>query len=276
MIDCSRERLALLREAALIRQLLGSGVTALGRADYVEIGEYYTAFFGLSTGLERLAKLIVVADHAISNGGQFPKPALVSDYGHNLKRLVDRVDQIAQEQKLNLDYPRPSTVISAKMIECLDAFAAANRGRYANFATLGDPDLGPEEPIKKWWNEVAQLILKEHYDKKTEERDNMQAKTVEQMLSLAIVHQINETGDIIEDVWSGSIRSMQADVVQRYGRYYALTIVRWLADLFSKLAIQACRAHENNAFFGVWEPFIKYTLDDSLLRRYKIWPLKEG
>ena len=178
----SPKRRALLREAALIRQLLGSGVTALGRADYAEIGEYYIAFFGLSTGLERLAKLIVVADYAISNGGQFPKQALVCNYGHNLKQLADAVDQLAQKQKLNLDYPRPATVISAKMIECLHAFADANRGRYANFATLGDPNLGAEEPIKKWWNEVAELILKEHYDREAKERDNAQAKIMEQML----------------------------------------------------------------------------------------------
>ena len=80
----SPERHALLREAALIRHLLGSGVTALGRANYAEIGEYYIAFFGLSTGLERLAKLIVVADYAISNSRQLPKQKIVSNYGHNL------------------------------------------------------------------------------------------------------------------------------------------------------------------------------------------------
>jgi hypothetical protein len=35
----------------------------LGRANYAnKFGEYYTAFFGLSIGLERLAKLVLVAD----------------------------------------------------------------------------------------------------------------------------------------------------------------------------------------------------------------------
>jgi hypothetical protein len=73
----SAERRALLREAALVRHLLGSGVTALGRADYATgLGEYYSAFFGLSIGLERLAKLVLVADYAISNHSQMPPQAL--------------------------------------------------------------------------------------------------------------------------------------------------------------------------------------------------------
>ena len=42
-------------------------------------------------------------------------------------------------------------------------FADASRGRYANFAALGDPKLGQEEPIRKWWGDVAELILEEQY-----------------------------------------------------------------------------------------------------------------
>jgi hypothetical protein len=62
---------ALRREATLVRQLVGAGVTALGRANYADKkGDYYTAFFGLSIGLERLVKLILVADYAISNSGR--------------------------------------------------------------------------------------------------------------------------------------------------------------------------------------------------------------
>ena len=57
---------AIEREAALVRHLVGSGATALGRANYADnIGEYYTAFFGLSVGVERLAKLILVRTNGV-------------------------------------------------------------------------------------------------------------------------------------------------------------------------------------------------------------------
>ena len=64
---------AISRECALVRHLIGSGVTALGQANYADKrGEYYTAFFGLSVGLERLAKLILVADYAITKAAECP------------------------------------------------------------------------------------------------------------------------------------------------------------------------------------------------------------
>src|SRR6185312_6445731 len=152
------------REAALVRHLIGSGTTALGRANYADkIGEYYTAFFGLSVGLERLAKLILVADHAISNNGQMPAEDVVRRYGHKLIDLMDAAHTAATKHALKLRYSRPTTAINMKIVECLDAFADAGRGRYANFAALGDPNLGREEPINKWWGEVAELILKEYY-----------------------------------------------------------------------------------------------------------------
>ena len=108
------------REAALVRHLVGSGATALGRANYADnIGEYYTAFFGLSVGVERLAKLILVADYAISNGGQMPGQAVVRKFGHKLVELTDAADPVAEKHKLTLIFPRPTDAIGAKIVECL-------------------------------------------------------------------------------------------------------------------------------------------------------------
>ncbi len=138
------------RETSLVRHLLGSGVTALGRANYANtIGEYYTAFFGLSVGLERLTKLILVADYAISHAGLMPEERVFRKFGHKLIDLTNAANVTAQNHTLALAYSRPITVVSAKMIECLDGFADASRGRYANLATLGDPSLHLEEPIQQ-------------------------------------------------------------------------------------------------------------------------------
>ena len=152
---------ALRHEVALVRHLLGSGVTALGRASYgSKIGEYYTAFFGISVGLERLSKLIQVADRAISNNGQMPGERIIRGFGHKIVMLANVVETVTQKHRLKLTYPRPTYAISKKCLECLDAFADANRGRYANFATIDDPHLGVEEPLSKWWAEVAESIFK--------------------------------------------------------------------------------------------------------------------
>jgi hypothetical protein len=264
------------REAALVRHLIGSGATALGRANYADqIGEYYTAFFGLSVGLERLAKLILVADHAISNGGAMPAEKAIRQFGHKLANLMDAADKINVKHSLKLRFPRPADPISLKIVECLDAFADAGRGRYANFAALGDPNLGKEEPIRKWWGEVAELILKEHYygrpaQKRVEER----AKLVDALMSpVSMVLQINEAGDAMQDALTASIRTGQTELVQRYGRYHALTVVRWLSEVFSELSRSAAHKHNVDAFYAVWEYFQTYTVEDAFLKTRKNWPL---
>jgi hypothetical protein len=86
-------------------------------------GEYYTAFFGLSVGLERLAKLILVADYAIAHEGQMPSEKIIRQFGHKLVDLTNAADAISQKHALNLNYPRPKSSISTKTVECLDAFA---------------------------------------------------------------------------------------------------------------------------------------------------------
>lgn len=260
---------AIRREATLVRHLVGSGVTALGRASFADkFGEYYTAFFGLSVGLERLCKLALVADHAISHNGRMPEESVVRRFRHKLVDLTDAVDAVAQNHKLTLKYPRPLTAISVKIIECLDAFADASRGRYANFAAIGDPKLGQEEPIRKWWGDVAELILEERYfGKHAQECVEDAARVVDTLLSPATVLYFNETGETMQDILSSSIRAQQTAIVQEYGRYYALTVVRWLADVFLHLSDLT----NSSVFFGMLDFFHIYIVDDKLLRTRRVW-----
>ncbi len=265
------------REAALVRHLLGSGVTGLGKANYADkAGEYYIAFFGLSIGLERLAKLTLVADYAIMENGEMPDKQYLKKFGHKIYELLNAVDDISKNRNLQLKYGRPTNEISAAIINCLDAFADAGRGRYANFAALDDPDFGEQEPIRKWWDDVAERILTEHYSEKpVQKRIENNAKIIDALISpFTFVNYTNEKGDAMNDVLSASIRTGKTEIVQRYGRFYALTVVRWLSNVFSQLSEVACYGHHIDAFFGVWEYFDTYRVDDSFLKTRKIWPLR--
>lgn len=264
------------REAALVRHLVGSGVTALGRANYADkIGEYYTAFFGLSVGMERLAKLILVTDYSIANSGRMPEEKVVRKFGHKLADLLKAVDEISQRQNLELTYERPFNSICSQVVECLDSFADAGRGRYANFAALGDPNLNIDEPIQRWWRDVAEMILRKHYyGKPAQQRIESRAKQVDELTSpFMMVRYINESGDLMQDVFSASVRTGQTEIVQRYGRYYTLVVIRWLADVFREIADAASYTHGINAFYGASEYVQTYTVEDNFLRTRKVWPL---
>src|SRR4051794_22670078 len=107
---------------------------------------------------------------------------------------MDIVSDLVPKHSLKLDYPRPADPISTKIVECLDSFADASRGRYANFAALGDPNLGKNEPIRMWWSEVAELILNEHYyGKPAQKRVEGRAKVIDGLISpLSLVLFIDE------------------------------------------------------------------------------------
>lgn len=268
---------AIRREAQLVRHLLGSGLTSLSKANYADrAGEYYTAFFGLSIGLERLAKLVLVADYAIAHNNQMPPNEVLKDFGHKLAKLLKEVEKVQANNSLKLDYPRSTTQISDAIVERLDAFASAGRGRYINFSTLGDPNLGKQEPIRKWWDDVAELILAEHYyGKPVQKNVEAQAKFISSVLSpISLVRFTSEKGEALQDVESSSILTGQTSILQRYGRFYTLLVVRWLSDVFSKLSERACYTHRIDAFFGVWEFFDTYCVNDKFLKTRKIWPLR--
>lgn len=268
---------ALRRETELVRQLIGSGVTALGKANYADqMGAYYTAFFGVSVGLERLAKLVLVADYAISNNGALPKEQVVRQFGHKLIDLANAVDAVSVRRSLELEYSRPRSIISSKILECLDAFADARRGRYANFASLDSPNLSSEEPVSKWWQVVAHEILQAHYQgKRIQQRVETNAEAISSLLSpVSSVLYTDESGAIITDMESASIRTGQTKIVQKYGRYYSLLIVRWVSDIMSVLAHDACYKHDIACFFGINEFLSTYTVGDSFLKTRKIWPLQ--
>jgi hypothetical protein len=116
--------------------------------------------------------------------------------------------------------------------------------------------------------------LKEHYHSQpAQKRVEAQAKALDKMMSSkSAVLFFTETDETMQDVLSSSLRSGQTELVQRYGRFYALTVIRWLTEVFSSLSELACHTHKIEAFFGVYEYFQTFTVPDKHLLNRKIWP----
>jgi hypothetical protein len=269
---------ALRREASLVSQLIGSGATALGRASYADgFGEYYTAFFGLSIGIERLAKLILTADYAMEHSGALPDQAVVRRFGHKLTVLLEKADQIASGRGLTLRYPKPVDPICWAVVDCLDAFADASRGRYANFEAIGNPAFNPDdEPVNRWWVKVVEPILGKHYrGKSAEDGVRERAEFLDAMVgTVSLVRHVNEQGAMMTDIATASERTGQTKWAQKYGRFYTLSVVRWLSNILSDLVHEAVYGKSIDALFGHDEFFAAYQVPDGFLLTRKLWPLK--
>lgn len=135
------------REGQLAAEQLATGVTILGQANHAQKGLYSQAFFALSIGLERLAKLIVVADYAITHGGRYPTNRELKGFGHDIVALLDKCEEISSRYRNGKIYAaRPNTVIHQGIITGLSEFGVLSR--YYNLDFLTGSAMTFPEPIE--------------------------------------------------------------------------------------------------------------------------------
>lgn len=94
-------------------------------------------------------------------------------------------------------------------------------------AVLGNLQSGQDEPVAKWWREVAEAILEERYTgKRMQEKIEGNARAVNAVLGgLSAVLHTTETRDHLNDLERSSRRSGQTKIVQRWSMYHVLTVV---------------------------------------------------
>jgi hypothetical protein len=113
------------REAELAKRLTCSGLTALRKATPARPGIYYDAFFGLSIGLERFAKLAWLIDECIGRNGVFPTDKDLKSVGHDIQTLVEKAQLIQRRQSAYLTFPSDS--VTDHIIKFLSEFAKGTR-----------------------------------------------------------------------------------------------------------------------------------------------------
>ncbi len=266
---------ALGREAELAGAQLALGVTALGRADNTRLGNYTIAFFGLTIGLERLGKLVVIADYAIGHGGQFPDNNFLKyTISHDLALLLDRCEVVSETRQPAGEYSkRPNGGVHQGIIQTLSEFGTLTRYYNLDFLAGGKAAKMPE-PVGAWWKRVGEPILLRHYKARQREKDNKLAEGLNETWGPSVmVRHYSETGESINDVAALVQRAGAARVVQKYGRLYVLQIVRWLSYLISGLAHDGAYTHRIEPLLGIDEPFKLFLNDDSYFQARKSWAI---
>ncbi len=261
---------ALKRECVLVRGLLRSGITALNKATSHHLEEYYLAFFNLSIGIERLSKLVLIVDYKIRKNG-FPSEKEIRKYNHDISALLKEVFAIAKYHDLQLLYLYKNCIISDAIISCLNSFADAQEGRYANIQALDKQDSSTEfEPIRRWIEEVDKLILDYHWHKtpKSKKSNNIAANIANRINDCWLFMGVNESGDKMN--LEESLSRINPDkVLFKYRIYYTLLIIHSVSEIFNKLS----QKNYLSEFAGLYEFFQGFCLGDSELLKYKKWPV---
>lgn len=260
---------ALSREASLAAEQMGMGVTVLAKANYAHHGHYPQAFFALSIGMERAAKLALLLNHAIENGGRFPANRQLRDYGHDLQSLLSDIDKLGVGE-----YRLPATPIHNAILETLSEFAM-NITRYYNldFVTNAPKVHMREDPVAKWFRTVIQPAYDQFVSSKKKAQIESNAQLIEEVAGrFMMVRHHAEDGRELTSIRSASHQTGMLSAAMPYVRLHILQIVRFLSSV---IGTQGYRAHAVgmqdvpylSEFFGIFDN------DDATLKRRQTWSI---
>ncbi len=267
---------ALSREAALAAEHVAIGVTALGKCNYAQTAYYSQAFFALSIGFERSAKLAIVVNHAVENKGGVPSGHELKRYGHNLRQLLDIADEIGKRvtQTDTSSACLPRTEIHRAIIDVLNDFAS-NVTRYYNLdvVTRGEKVQPSDDPVRKWHERVSMPILEKHWHPASKARVERNARTIDDLLGEnALAQHHSESGKTLDSIYASSIATGQAEAVAPYTRMYVLQIGRFFSHLMSGLTSAAYTASANDIPY-LSEFFALFDNEDSYFKRRRNWSI---
>jgi len=267
----SFEHLLLNREAGIAAELIASGVTLLGRANYAHTGLYGQAFFNLSIGFERTAKLIYIADYAIQHSGAYPSnDELKTKFSHDVKQLFDHAEKISDRLRTGKKFcDRPNTDIHCAIVQVLSEFA--KRTRFYNLDTvMGSVSARSSDPLYAWNERVVALIIKKHLTLKKRERIERSAALIDHLLrDKALVSMTDETGAAMNTVYLASRRTGETDVARKWAPLYVLQLARWLTYLLYDLSHEGAYTYQIDGLLGLSEGMSRLMLKSGNRR---CWP----
>ena len=147
------------QEGLLAPACLCNGLTALRRANLGDKkGLFYSAFFELSIGFERVLKLVLILDHMERNKLVPPDSKTVEDYGHKPRSLFYATKGVCATHGVTVLDVFQADSLSIVILGFLDDVAHPG-GRYSNINKLtGQGHQAMADPIVQW-GEIASQIM---------------------------------------------------------------------------------------------------------------------
>ena len=272
----SPEHLVLNREAGIAAELLASGATLLGRANYAHTGLYGQAFFNLSIGFERAAKLVYIADYAINHSGSFPSnDVLKKKIGHDLDQLFSHAEVVSAKWRNGKDYSeRPNSDIHNGIVQTLTEFAHKTRYYNLDLITEGKGARNSQDPMFAWNARVIQPVLEKHCTPARRKKIDENARKISAMLEdHTMVRFTDEAGGSMDTVYAASRRTGETDVARKWAPLYVLQLARWLAFLISDLSHEGAYRHRIEALLGLNEHFAIFINHDAYLKSRRTWSI---
>ena len=230
----SNQFMSFLNESHFIAELFSQGYEEIGKANYATSGKYYLAFTALSTGIERIQKLIIILDQLLETGTPPTNNYIKDNYGHKIILLYEKVKEIKERRELQLEFlDNLDEIIYQNILNILSQFA--QRDRYYNIDSL--ISTARTDDAKKTWYETVDVILYEQrVSRKRKEKIQFDAMMVNSFISdFTMVHHIQEDGTPLDNVLDASRATGIFEVTSPYRRLSVYQIMRYFVEIITNL-----------------------------------------
>ncbi len=261
-------------EGHLIRACLGAGLTDIRNANYADgRGRYYSGFFHLTNGIERMAKITLILHHMSTNRLATPDPQDIRRFGHDLVKLAKSVASITEPRAAKELRAVLTEGIEHEMISFLSRFG--HKARYHNIHSLnaGEQTL---DPLTEW-NSILSQIIKEDIPKKSALRVEHNAHIIDSIMgnsAYVLHHGLDRQPLSLKQAFH------QTGILNRAQAHAQVRLFRILKPLGDALGDASNRAQATNLMidpetFGIpyMSEFVNFLRSDPRsIRTRKRWP----
>lgn len=265
------------QEGLLAQACLCNGLTALRRANLGDKkGLFYSAFFELSIGFERVLKLALILDHMARNQLVPPDSKDVEDYGHKLRSLFDATKAVCATHgvtALNAFQPNSLPMV---ILGFLDDFAHPG-GRYSNINKLtGHKHQAMAAPIVQW-GEIASQIMQTQASSRERERAQLNGQMASLVFGDAAASLMSDLNQQPMDVAPLHVRASELDTAAKHAIYALVTLIAALREVIDALCDSAWTANPSDksgvAVVPDMREFFQFAwADRQYVMRKRQWP----
>ena len=228
------------QEGYLAQACLCNGLTALRNANLGDKkGNFYSAFFELSIGFERMMKLIFILDCLAENDLIPPTEDEVRKLGHELTTLFLRTKEICQRRCPGVLSKFKDDELGVKLLKFLHQFAKS-AGRYSNLNKLTcGRQQHVQDPLEQWAHVVTEIIFNQASKRERQRIQASEAIAHQDLhgVALSLICHLDQTSLGVGDFFR---KASELDIASKYAAFALVSLIENLREPLG-LATQAAQ-----------------------------------
>ena len=261
------------REGYVTRSCICTGLTEVRNANLEEKGKYYTGFFQLAIGIERLIKLALILDYMVLHNLTAPGAKTVRAYRHDLDVLYQSAERVAAAQYSRIAGRFVLSPLASRILNFLSDFAQG--ARYANLDSLASGTANREPLIE--WSKILKDVLNSDVSKAKLQRIMSESVALSSLISgitMVLAHDLENKPLSVESALSEPRLQAEAN---RYVVWHIVLLIAPLKELVIELARKASEINLKHTTSVMHIPemseFFSFLLvDRAYILRKKRWP----